>query len=424
MANTKLDETTDFIELYEYVAGDWTTPPHFHRWAAISLIAACLEDRVWLQILEHAPLHPNLWVFLIGGSGVGKDHSIGLALSLLKPEDPILKVDGKVTMPALYDFLSSYQKASGRESAPVYLISSDVTEQLPLGPEAKDFTSRALALYGGRERPLMDLTRTSGTKIVNKPLLNWLAGCTPEWFPSAIDPQVFNSGFAGRAFFVVGEPRYEFFDRESPTVRRDRDLVLAHLRTRVERMQTIEGLFVMEPQARIYYRAWLQGQKERMQQTAFSDIERAVLNRQRTSVQKLCMIFAMSSWREGDILRITAKNVDDAIQHAQVVIDGARIVGDFAYTTVDSAVLNRVLDAVRGSSSISRTRLLREMTSRGVKDAKHLDVILDTLKQAGYIRIAPQRIPGKSGPPTLVVSFLTRKIPTKPAQEETTDGTS
>lgn len=276
---SKLDTTRDFIELYEYVAGEFTTPPAFHRWAAISLIAACLEDRVWLQRFEHSPLYPNVWVFLIGPSGTGKDHAMGLMLSLLKPEDPLWVIDGKVTIPALYDYMSLRQKSTGRNSAPIYLVSSDVTEQLPLGTEAKDFTTRALALYGGRDRPLLDITRTGGTKLVNKPLMNWIAGCTPGWFPQAIDPAVFASGFAARAFFIIGAPQYEHFTKSHPTRRYDREVIMEHLRARVEAFMQVEGLFTLTDRAQANLDGWLEYTKKQLESGGLTEVDTAAPGR-------------------------------------------------------------------------------------------------------------------------------------------------
>lgn len=407
MARSKLEDTTDFIELFEYLGGDWIVPSQFLRWTAMSLIAACVEDRVWVQVFDHAPLYPNIWVFLIGPSGTGKDFSIGMALGLLRPEDALWKIDGKVTMPAMYDYMAKQQKVSGRDSAPVYLVSSDVTEQLPLGPEAKDFTSRALALYGGRDRELVDLTRTGGDKVVRRPLLNWAAGCTQEWFPLAVDPIVFNSGMAGRAFFILGEPVLEQYHKPSPTRRHDHDLVMDFLRKRVEAYQAVEGVFILSDKAQLYYKQWLMQQQERMRSTTLSDVERAVMNRTRASVLKLAVIFALSRW-QGGMLVIKAGHMSRAISALQEVMSGVVSVSDFAYVTIDTAALDKVREVIRMSGMIRRDALLRVMTKRGIKGSKQLSEIVDTLKEAGQITLE-KRKPVRPGGPWPV--YITWKMP-------------
>lgn len=417
----KLSETKNFIELFTYAAGDFKTPVVFHRWSAISLIAACLEDRVWLSIFDHSPLKPNVWVFLIGPSGCGKDHAVGHALSLLRPEDTIVKVDGKVTMPALYDYMSDMQKARESASIPVYLISSDVTEQLPVGAEAKDFTSRVLALYGGRERELMDLTRTSGHKRVRNPLLNWFAGCTPEWFPQAIDPMIFASGFTGRAFFVWGEPDYRYFHLMKPIERHDKQEVMEYLRKRVERFLTVEGMFVISSNARTIYDQWLRHVAEQAQSQSLSDVEKQIYGRIKTSVEKLAMIFAMAAWQDGELLVIKAKHMRDAILEAEWLLKNAARIATFAFATPDSMVLNMVRDIIRSEGEIQRKFLMRLATARGVKDAKHLDVIIETLKQMGQIEVSQRTLPGKGGPRPFFYIWRQRKMFMGGSDEEQTD---
>lgn len=407
---SKLDETHNFIDLAVYAAGDWKTPTMFHRWAAISLIAASVEDRVWLSIFDHAPLKPNLWTFLIGPSGSGKDHAVGHALSLLKPEDNIVKIDGKVTMPALYDFLHDMQKARQTLSAPIYLISSDVTEQLPVGPEAKDFTSRVLALYGGRDRDLLDLTRTSGSKIVRNPLLNWLAGCTPEWFPQAIDPAVFASGFTGRAFFVFGEPDYRYFHMMKPIERHDKQAVMEFLRQRVERFQAIEGMFTVSSNAKTIYDQWLRHVGEQAQRQHLTDVERQIYGRIKTSAEKLAMIFSLANWRDGELLIIKAKHMRDAILEVEWLLKNAQRIADFAFSTTDTAVLDKVRDLIRSEGTVRRSRLLQAVTQRGVRGSKHLDEIIETLKQMGQIQVDQKRSQHKGGPWTTLYTWRPRTM--------------
>lgn len=421
MASSKLDETLDFIELFEYLGGDWIVPPQFLRWSAISIIAACVEDRVWVQVFDHAPLYPNVWVFLIGGQGAGKDFAVGMGLGLIKPEDGLWKIDGKVTMPALYDYMAKQQQATQRDGAPVYLVSSDITEQLPLGPEAKDFTSRALALYGGRDRELLDLTRTNGNKTVRRPLMNWMAGCTKEWFPLAVDPIVFNSGFAGRAFFILGETVIDNYHKPSPTRRIDHDLVMDFLRKKVELFQHVEGMFILNERAQLYYNQWLAQQQERLRNTNLTDVERSVMNRSRASVLKLAMIFALSKW-SGGLLVVKGNHMSRAINAVQEVTQGVVLVSDFAYQTVDTAALDKVRDVVRMAGSIRKGSLLRIVTRRGVKGSKMLDEILETLRQSGELLLEKTKPTSPGGPWPIVVKWRSQKvILTDPVDESGTE---
>lgn len=62
----------------------------------------------------------------------------------------------------------------------------------------------------------------------------------------------------------------------------------------------------------------------------------------------------------------------------------------------DTQALNKVSEIIRAGGEIRRDVLLRYATNRGVRGAKVLDEIIDTLKQAGHITVT-KRKPTKSG---------------------------
>lgn len=388
---SKLDETYNFLDLYVHAAGKFKTPKDFHLWSGIALIAACVETRVTIEGFDHAQLYPNMWTFLIGGSGVGKDHAIGFALSFLEQDDPILVIDGKLTVPAMYDLMAKHQKETQRDTAPMFLVSSDLPEQLPPGPESLEFTSRVLSMYGGRPRKFGDHTRTSGDRVVKNPLLNWIAGVVPRWFPKAIHPDVFHSGMAGRALFIHGEKDPQFTHKQKPMLPADYDLVRAHLRMRVQALLHVEGKVRMTRKAERILDAWLY---EHSQQKPRNEIEDAVHERKLTLVKKLTAILALADWLGGEIVA-RGEHVSLAIQLLPTVERGVKKVGEYIYKTQDTLLKEIVETAIRDAGKISRSRLVAHTTGRGIKDVKHLDSILDTLVQQKAIERSREK--GASG---------------------------
>lgn len=396
-----LDTNRDFIDLVEYTAGEWTTPPHFHRWAATSLIAACLEDRVYSIVMgKEEPLYPNLWIFLIGPQGTGKDHAIGNVMRLLQPEDALWILNGRTTIPGLYDYLFEQQKATQRPSAPAFLVTSDVAVQLPRGAEAMDFSSRIVDMYGGRTQSITDRTRTGGVKVIHRPVINWYAGTTPDWFPEAIDPITFKSGFAGRGIFVFGEPRLEFLKLMRVIHHHDRDEVLVHLRKRVEMFQTIEGEVEWDDKARLMFQYFLEDMARDAQMGTAKPEEIEVATRIRMNVQKLAIVYAVSEWLGGK-LRITDTAVARAIAARAEIVLGLEKIHRFAFLTPETKPMHAVLNQIKLSPAgrIAHARLLKFGLHHGVKDRDHFKRIIDSLIETGYIERDPQR--GKPGHPVM-----------------------
>src|SRR5690348_13709860 len=55
-------------------------PIIWRRWAAISMISAALEMKVWLQ--TSSPLYPNLYIMIVGHPGTGKTRTLRVQKTL------------------------------------------------------------------------------------------------------------------------------------------------------------------------------------------------------------------------------------------------------------------------------------------------------------------------------------------------------
>lgn len=105
MPSSKLCETCNFFELYRHICGESEVPAIYHFWSAVSLIAATVEDRVWYQKFKHEALFPNLYVMLVGPSGLGKGMAISHLVRLADCGITINKFRGRVTAAHLIDHL-------------------------------------------------------------------------------------------------------------------------------------------------------------------------------------------------------------------------------------------------------------------------------------------------------------------------------
>jgi len=122
-----IDDDKDFISLYHYSAGKSEIPVVYHFWCALSVIAACVQDRVWFNKFRSTYLNPNLYIILEGGSGDGKGIAInhaGHILGGLKNE--LNWFDGSITPPKLLQWLSKRRT--------IYLITPEPEEKVQFFP--------------------------------------------------------------------------------------------------------------------------------------------------------------------------------------------------------------------------------------------------------------------------------------------------
>ena len=85
-----LERTTNLIDLYLHSRGEDDVPYYFHFWCCISAIGAAVGNRVFFHRVRERPLYPNMYVILIGESGVGKGRAIDLVEDLLRDISAVL----------------------------------------------------------------------------------------------------------------------------------------------------------------------------------------------------------------------------------------------------------------------------------------------------------------------------------------------
>ena len=96
-----------FLNLYMHMIGRSEVPRRFHFWSCMSLLAACVADRVWVKADIATKIYPNLYVFLVGPSGSGKEQAIKVVLKLVaEQQSKVNPYAGKMTGPAMWEYLS------------------------------------------------------------------------------------------------------------------------------------------------------------------------------------------------------------------------------------------------------------------------------------------------------------------------------
>jgi len=122
----------DLIEAYlEYTDGQ-EAAESIRKWSFISVLAGALERRVWLN-RGYYTLFPNLYVFIIGKSGLGKKSvATGTAVELLQSVPEIRFMSERLTSASLLDQLSNSAKNfiyKGKEimQSPTYIYSSELS---------------------------------------------------------------------------------------------------------------------------------------------------------------------------------------------------------------------------------------------------------------------------------------------------------
>lgn len=352
----------DFLSRYLRACGRTEVPTIFHKWSCISLIAACLGDRVWFVKHADSKLYPNLYVTLIGESASGKGTAISRSSRIAKQVPEIFRYRGKATGAHLSDVFSMAQaekEEKGLDEPPsIYLVFPEMSDSIGEGPQANDFIKRFTNIFEAEEDVHQEGTRTHGALQYRIPIANCLFGTTEEWLYESVSRAALRSGWIARNCVVKAEydPSVRIHIPEYPA---NYNALMEWLVARARQIARLRGPFTMTEEAVETHRTWYE-------QRPYPDDKaiRPSWKRADDLFYKLAMIMSVSKGRER--LVITSQDATDAI----ALIDEAQSqLGDVihgSHRTAEIENLDTVALYIRQAGVIPHAALLKRCAHHGI----------------------------------------------------------
>jgi hypothetical protein len=184
------------------------SPKIFRKWAAISVLAAAVEQKVYV-ISGGDKLHPNVYCALVGHPGTGKTRSIYKArdyyLTLEKPHVAPTSLTGA----SMVDALTARKRIVITPTGPLeynsmYITADELSafmsvyDQGAVGTMSAFYDPRAY----GHERRVGELKIT-----IKSPQLNIIVGTTPSNLLHYMPETAWEQGFTSRIMMVFSDER-------------------------------------------------------------------------------------------------------------------------------------------------------------------------------------------------------------------------
>src|SRR5581483_6219238 len=194
-------------------------------WAAIGIIGATLEQKVWLQ--TSAPLYPNLYIFLVGHPGVGKTRTIMSAAKFYRglPEPHLAPTS--MSMASMVDALVDAKRTIINLPNPPLEYNSMLICADELSAFMHKFDDEiigGLTTFYDVTAPYSQRRRGNDLRILIKhPQLSILSGTTPSNLIKFMPENAWDQGFTSRVIMVFSDQRIisdDFFahtSRDAPS---------------------------------------------------------------------------------------------------------------------------------------------------------------------------------------------------------------
>lgn len=218
----------DFIE--RYMQYNWETEPPriFHRWCAISGVAALLGRGCYLQFGRDR-IFPNLYCMIIGDAGTRKSTAIKRMKKIMSEagyesfsadktrlEKFLLDLEGATDeeIEAAAGKRSSYDAVMAqnlwgneefKEPKECYIAADEWNEFAPRGDIDFCTTLGNFWDWDDENRPFTQRLKNSKSVSIFQPTINILGGNTPDGFTKAFPPEMIGTGFLSRMLLIHGE---------------------------------------------------------------------------------------------------------------------------------------------------------------------------------------------------------------------------
>lgn len=398
------DNAPDFINLYLSYTSKTECPTFFHRWAAISSLAAYLGRSLFFKH-GHFTLYPNLYTMLIGSPGTKKSSAIKIGAKLLKQtgyntfaakktrqEKFLLDLAEqseranavKMGDTAGFDILDtnlwgdevSIDEASNYSSYPpaeCFIAADEFNNFIGIGN--LDFVSILGELWD-YEGVYDYKLKNSKSVFIPDPTINILGGNTSTGFSQAFSTESIGQGFFSRLLLIYGEPsgvKYTFPPAPDLQIQAQLVALLKQIK------ESLVGEVAMDSEAMklldSIYKQWPGIDDIRFEHYA---------NRRLTHLLKLCMVVSASR-----ISKVISKK--DVI-YANTILTFTehlmpKALGEFGKAR-NSDISHKVMTAIEATDTPLTLQAIWKIVHTDLENRNQLMEILGNLQVAEKIQVA------------------------------------
>lgn len=245
-----------FYEDYFKYIGDTESPIIYHRWCAISMVAALLGRSVSWPF-GHGAIYPNMYILLVGNPGARKGTALKPASNALRyidynklapqrvsPERFIIEMQrlntiDTVDTDSLLDI--PVENVTNGQAHEIYVVSEEFGDFIRGN---SDFINTLTNMWDNL--PKYEHPKIHGKSIlVHEPTVNIIGATTQQGISLNIPIEIVGQGGLSRFILVHGESTGKKITFPSPPTQANVDTILAHL----QRIKNIKGTVVMTDDA-------------------------------------------------------------------------------------------------------------------------------------------------------------------------------
>lgn len=316
LRNLDLANPMTFIEMVLRYTRESESPRKYYYWSSLAAIAAIVKSNVYLDKFYYK-LYPNIYVLLVGRSGLRKGPPVNLAKALVTEVNNTRIFAGRVSIQGIISDLSKAQ--TKKDGGPPI---TDASGMLCASEFASFIIQDQAALtiltdlYDGHYNPEWSyMLRNSPTEKLKKPCLTLLGASNESHIKDAIPANAIGGGFVARTFIIYSNKKSGI---NSLTTKPADSLPIGMLVDKLKEISKVKGEFIWSQKGKELYDFWYRKYQEQEQMESDST---GTMERLHDHILKTAMLVSLS--RKTDRV-LEYDDIEEAIRACQDFVPGAK----------------------------------------------------------------------------------------------------
>lgn len=363
------------------------TPTSWLYWSLLCCISAVAANSYTLRTLKgNVIYYPNIYVILMGESGLGKGYPINLAKRLVTAADNTRVIAGRSSIQAIIKELATTRSQQGKAiitDSRGFIVNGELSTAIIQDPDALTILTD---LYDRNYNPQWtNLLKGDGAEKLKEPYLTCLFGSSPAHFYDSIPQPNIEGGYIGRNLVIYEEKRskdVDLLDSEEESIDEDRftNYIVPKYVPRLIEIAKNKARLIPNEEARIAFNTWRKNW--RINQEQYND-RTGFVNRLPDHCLKVAMCLSLSRSNDGIIVE---EDIREAIEKVSNLIYASEKAASGSGLDPLAAQSKKVVDLLIAAQDNQILR--KELLIRGFGDFEPvaLDKIIDALMEMGWIK--------------------------------------
>lgn len=355
------------------------TPRSWLWWSLCCAVSAAMGNGYLLVTLKGAVVFkPNIYVILLGESGLGKEFPVNLAKELVDKADITRVIAGRSSVQAIVKELATSRTRPGKPpiaDSRGFIVNGELSTAIIQDPDSLTILTD---LYDNKSS-WTNLLKGDGAEKLKNPYITTLFGSSPAHFYDSIPQVNIEGGFIGRNFIVFEEKRYKDTDLLDDTEPSLEGFPYAKYSTHLEVISKGGGRIIPDTDSREFFNKWRRDWRanQKPDKTGF-------VNRVPAHVLKVAMCLCVSDYDTDLVIR--QQHTEQAIEIVTNLVYANKRTTEGRGIDPLAAHTKMVLDflLLEPSHELRRKQLLTK--GYGSYDTVVLDKICDQLIEIGWLK--------------------------------------